>query len=132
MLFRSVLSLIDEKGNSQNGFLRTRDLYLLKIKPQMVVLSACQTGLGKQVENEGLIGLTRGFLAIGTPRIVASLWKVDDTATAELMSRFYRAMLKQNQSPSTALRTAQNELMSIPRFAHPRHWAGFTLTGEWR
>ena len=127
-----VLSLIDEKGNSQNGFLRTRDLYLLKIKPQMVVLSACQTGLGKQVENEGLIGLTRGFLATGTPRIVASLWKVDDTATAELMSRFYRSMLKENQSPSTALRTAQNELKAIPRFSHPRYWAGFTLTGEWR
>lgn len=127
-----VLSLVDEKGNSQNGFLRTRDLYLLQIKPQMVVLSACQTGLGKQVENEGLIGLTRGFLATGTPRIVASLWKVDDTATAELMSRFYRAMLKENQNPSAALKTAQNELKAIPRYSHPRYWAGFTLTGEWR
>ena len=127
-----VLSLVDEKGNAENGFLRTQDLYLLKIKPQMVVLSACQTGLGKQVENEGLIGLTRGFLAIGTPRIIATLWKVDDAATAELMSRFYRAMLKENQLPSTALRTAQNELRRIPRFSHPRYWAGFVLTGEWR
>ena len=127
-----VLSLVDEKGNQQNGFLRTQDLYLLGIKPQMVVLSACQTGLGKQVENEGLIGLTRGFLANGTPRVIASFWKVDDTATAELMSRFYRAMLKENQSPSTALRTAQNELRQILRFSNPRFWAGFTLTGEWR
>ena len=127
-----VLSLTDEKGNAQNGFLRTQDLYLLNIKPQMVVLSACQTGLGKQVENEGLIGLTRGFLANGTPRVIASFWKVDDTATAELMARFYRAMLKENQPPSTALRTAQNELKSIPRFSNPRFWAGFTLTGEWR
>lgn len=127
-----VLSLVDEKGNSQNGFLRTQDLYLLKIRPQMVVLSACQTGLGKQVENEGLIGLTRGFLANGTPRVIATLWKVDDAATAELMNRFYRALLKENQLPSTALRTAQNELRQIPRFSHPRFWAGFVLTGEWR
>jgi CHAT domain-containing protein len=127
-----VLSLTDEKGNQQNGFLRTQDLYLLKIKPQMVVLSACQTGLGKQVENEGLIGLTRGFLAIGTPRIIATLWKVDDAATAEFMSRFYRAMLKENQVPSAALKTAQNEMRRISRFNNPRYWAGFVLTGEWR
>ena len=98
----------------------------------MVVLSACQTGLGKQVENEGFVGLTRGFLANGTPRIIATLWKVDDTATAELMARFYRALLKEKQSPSTALRTAQNELRQIPRFSNPRYWAGFVLTGEWR
>lgn len=127
-----VLSLVDKKGNSQNGFLRTQDLYLLKIRPQMVVLSACQTGLGKQVENEGLIGLTRGFLANGTPRVIATLWKVDDAATAEFMNRFYRALLKEKQSPSTALRAAQNELRQIPRFSHPRFWAGFVLTGEWR
>ena len=127
-----VLSLVDERGNPQNGFLRTQDLYLLKIRPQMVVLSACQTGLGKQVENEGLIGLTRGFLVNGTPRVVATLWKVDDAATAELMNRFYRALLKENQLPSTALRTAQNELRQIPRFSHPRYWAAFVLTGEWR
>jgi CHAT domain-containing protein len=127
-----VLSLVDEKGNQQNGFLRTQDLFLLKIKPQMVVLSACQTGLGKQVENEGLVGLTRGFLANGTPRIVATLWKVDDAATADFMSRFYRAMLKENQVPSAALKTAQNEMRQIKRFSHPRFWAGFVLTGEWR
>lgn len=127
-----VLSLVDEKGNEQNGFLRTQDLYLLKIKPQLVVLSACQTGLGKQSENEGLIGLTRGFLANGTPRVVSTLWKVDDAATAELMNRFYRAMLKENKKPSEALQTAQNELRQIPRFSHPRFWAAFVLTGEWR
>ena len=127
-----VLSLVDEKGNSQNGFLRTQDLYLLKIRPQMVVLSACQTGLGKQVENEGLIGLTRGFLANGTPRVIATLWKVDDVATAEFMSRFYRVLIKEKKLPSSALRAAQNEMRQIPRFSHPRYWAGFVLTGEWR
>lgn len=127
-----VLSLVDEQGNQQNGFLRTQDLFLLKIKPQLVVLSACQTGLGKQVANEGLAGLTRGFLANGMPRIVATLWKVDDAATAEFMSRFYRAMLKENLKPSTALKTAQNEMRQIKRFSHPRFWAGFVLTGEWR
>ena len=128
-----VLSLVDENGNPrENGFLRTQDLFSIKLKPQLVVLSACQTGLGKQVENEGLIGLTRGFLANGTPRVVSTLWKVDDSATAEFMGRFYRALLKENQSPSAALRTTQNELKAIRRFSHPRYWAGFVLTGEWR
>lgn len=127
-----VLSLVDEKGGEQNGFLRTQDLYLLKIKPQLVVLSACQTGLGKQSENDGLLGLTRGFLANGTPRVISTLWKVDDAATAELMSRFYRVLLKENKKPSEALRTAQNELRQIPRFSNPRYWAGFVLTGEWQ
>lgn len=127
-----VLSLFDDQGNAQNGFLRTQDLFLLNLKPQMVILSACQTGLGKQIENEGLVGLTRSFLTNGTPRVVAAMWKVDDTATAELMTRFYRNLLTENQAPATALRAAQNELRQIPRFSHPRFWAGFTLTGEWR
>jgi CHAT domain-containing protein len=68
----------------------------------------------------------------GASSVVSSLWKVEDAATAELMKRFYRAMLKENQTPSAALRTAQNEMRQIPRFSNPRHWAGFTLTGEWK
>lgn len=127
-----VLSLYDEKRQSQNGFLRVIDLYSLRLNANLVVLSACQTGLGKEVDGEGIIGLTRGFMFAGASSVVSSLWKVEDAATAELMKRFYRAMLKENKSPSAALRTAQNELRQIPRWRNPNNWAGFTLTGDWR
>jgi len=127
-----VLSLYDEKQQAQNGFLRVIDLYSLRLNADLVVLSACQTGLGKEVDGEGIIGLTRGFMFAGASSVVSSLWKVEDAATAELMKRFYRAMLKENQSPVAALRTAQNEMRQIPRWRNPTHWAGFTLTGDWR
>ncbi|HEU0175852.1 MAG TPA: CHAT domain-containing protein, partial [Blastocatellia bacterium] len=80
-----VLSLVDEAGHQQDGFLRLQDIYNLKLPAELVVLSACQTGLGKEIKGEGLIGLTRGFMYAGAPRVVASLWKVDDRATSELM-----------------------------------------------
>lgn len=127
-----VLSLVNEDGVTQNGFLRSHDLFLLKIDPQLVVLSGCQTGLGKQVESEGMMSLARSFMANGTPRVVSSLWKVDDAATAELMKRFYRGIFSERRSPGSALMIAQNELKKIPRYSHPKYWAGFTLTGEWR
>ena len=127
-----VLSLYDENRNAQNGFLRVIDLYSLKLNADLVVLSACQTALGKEVDGEGIVGLTSGFMYAGASRVVSSLWKVEDAATAELMKLFYRAMLKENQTPSAALRTAQNELRKIPRFRNPNNWAGFTLTGEWK
>lgn len=127
-----VLSLFDRDGNAQNGFLRVIDLYSMDLQTDLVVLSACQTALGKETDGEGIVGLTRGFMYAGASGVVASLWKVEDAATAELMKRFYRAMLKDNQTPSTALRTAKNELRQIPRFRNPRYWSGFTLNGEWQ
>ena len=127
-----VLSLFDENRQPQNGFLRVIDLYSLHLNADLVVLSACQTALGKEVDGEGIVGLTRGFMYAGASSVVSSLWKVEDAATAELMKRFYRAMLKENQTPSAALRIAQNEMRQIPRFSNPRNWAGFTFTGEWK
>src|SRR6476469_9892464 len=76
-----VLSLFDQDGRSQNGFLRLHDIYNLRLPADLVVLSACSTGLGKDVRGEGLIGLTRGFMYAGASGVVASLWKVDDQAT---------------------------------------------------
>lgn len=125
-----VLSLYDKNRNPQNGFLRVIDLYSLHLNTDLVVLSACQTALGKEIDGEGIVGLTRGFMYSGASGVVSSLWKVEDAATAELMKRFYRAMLKDGQTPSAALRTAQNELRRIPRFSNPRYWSGFTLNGE--
>jgi CHAT domain-containing protein len=127
-----VLSLIDEQGNQQDGFLRLHDVYNLKLKADLVVLSACQTALGKAVKGEGLVGLTRGFMYAGAPRVVATLWDVKDEATAELMKRFYEGILKQGLRPSAALRAAQVSLWREKRFEAPYFWAAFTLQGEWR
>lgn len=127
-----VLSLYDEKRQPQNGFLRVIDLYSLRLNADLVVLSACQTGLGKDVDGEGIVGLTRGFMYAGASGIVSSLWRVEDRATAELMKHFYYAMLKENKSPSAALQYAQNKLRQTPRFNKPQNWAAFTLTGEWK
>lgn len=128
-----VLSLFDEHGRPrEDGFLRLHDIYNLNLPVDMVVLSACQTGLGKQVRGEGLIGLTRGFMYAGAPRVVASLWKVDDEATAELMRLFYRHMLKDGMPPPAALREAQMSVRAQRRWRAPYYWAGFVLQGEWR
>jgi CHAT domain-containing protein len=128
-----VLSLVNPNGQPQDGFLRLDDIYNLKLPVDLVVLSACQTALGKEVKGEGLIGLTRGFMYAGAKRVMASLWKVDDRATAELMTRFYEGMLgNQHLSPAAALRQAQMSLWKEKRWSSPYYWAAFTLQGEWR
>jgi CHAT domain-containing protein/Tfp pilus assembly protein PilF len=127
-----VLSLYDEEGRAQDGFLRSHELYNLKLGAELVVLSSCQTALGKEVRGEGLIGLSRGFMYAGAPRVVVSLWKVDDKATAELMKRFYQGMIREKLRPAAALRAAQAAMAQQSRRFAPYHWAGFTLQGEWR
>ncbi len=114
-----VLSLVDERGVPQDGFLRLHDIYNLDLPADLVVLSACRTALGKEVQGEGLIGLTRGFMYAGAARVAASLWNVDDAATAELMARFYRNMFGQDMSPAAALRAAQLEMSRQRRWQDP-------------
>ncbi|HKV11643.1 MAG TPA: CHAT domain-containing protein, partial [Thermoanaerobaculia bacterium] len=97
-----------------------------------VVLSGCQTALGREVRGEGLIGLTRGFQYAGAARVVASLWRVEDRATAALMTLFYRAMWEEGLSPAAALYRAQNRLRGERRWRDPYFWAGFILEGDWR
>ena len=127
-----VFSLYDKDGKSREGFLGLNDIFNLNLSSDMVVLSACQTALGKDVRGEGLIGLSRGFLYAGSKRIVASLWKVDDSATAEFMKRFYRNYLEKGLSASSALRQAKIEMKKIPRYKAPFYWSAFTLLGEWK
>jgi CHAT domain-containing protein len=127
-----VLSLVDAKGQPQNGFLRLYDLYNLKLSADLVVLSACQTALGKEIRGEGLVGLTRGFMYAGAPRVIASLWQIDDRASAEFMKRFYGALLGQKLRPAAALRAAQVSMSKDPRWHQPHYWAAFTLQGEWK
>jgi CHAT domain-containing protein len=127
-----VLSLVDPEGKPWDGFLDLQDVYNLTIPADLVVLSACETGLGKEISGEGLIGLTRGFMYAGASRVVASLWKVDDVATSELMAEFYRGMLQAGLPPAAALRQAQLGMQKRKRWADPYYWAAFTLQGEWK
>ncbi len=127
-----VLSLVDEQGKPQDGFLRAHDIYNLNLPAELVVLSACETGLGKEIKGEGLVGLTRGFMYAGARRVVVSLWNVNDQATAELMARFYRGMLRENKTPAAALRTAQMEMARQKQWQSPYYWAAFVLQGEWK
>jgi CHAT domain-containing protein/Flp pilus assembly protein TadD len=127
-----VLSLVDERGRAQDGYARLHDIYNLRTDADLVVLSACQTALGKQIRGEGLVGLARAFMYAGAPRVVASLWEVSDAATAELMKRFYRGMLQQNLPAAAALHAAQRSMAAEPRWRAPYYWAGFILQGDWR
>jgi CHAT domain-containing protein len=127
-----VLTMFDEQGTPEDGFLRAHEIFNLKLNADLVVLSACQTGMGKSIRGEGLVSLTRGFMYAGTPRVVVSLWSVSDNSTAELMTRFYRGMLTNKLRPSKALQEAQISMLNEKRFRPPFFWAAFTLQGEWR
>jgi CHAT domain-containing protein/Tfp pilus assembly protein PilF len=127
-----VFSLVDENGKSREGFLRMHQIFNLKLPVEVVVLSACQTGIGKEIIGEGLVSLTRGFMYAGAPRVVVSLWSVSEWGTTELMVRFYRGMLKEGLRPAAALRAAQLSLMKEQRWSSPFYWAPFVLQGEWR
>jgi CHAT domain-containing protein len=124
--------MVNKRGHPENGFLRLNDIYNLNLPVDLVVLSACDTGLGKDVKGEGLVGMVRGFLYAGAARVVASLWKVDDEATAELMKQFYRQMLQEGLTPAAALRQAQIAMWQQRRWRSPFYWAAFVLQGEWR
>ena len=127
-----VLSMVDEHGSARDGFLTLRDIYNLNLSADLVVLSACNTALGKEVDGEGLIGLTRGFMYAGVPRVIASLWKVDDIAASELMRLFYEKLLKEHLRPSAALRAAQVEMWKHTPWKSPSYWGAFVLQGEWK
>jgi CHAT domain-containing protein len=127
-----VLSLVDRRGRSEDGFLRMLDIYNLKLNADLVTLSACRTALGKDIAGEGLVGLTRGFLYAGASRVLATLWSIEDKATSELMRRFYSGILKDKLSPAAALRAAQLAMWHDKQWRSPYYWGAFTLQGEWR
>jgi CHAT domain-containing protein/Tfp pilus assembly protein PilF len=128
-----LLSRVTKSGEYQDGFLRLDEIYNLKLPAELVVLSGCETALGKDIRGEGMIGLTRGFMYAGSPRVVASLWKIDDRATAELMKRFYKGMLGNHRlPPAAALREAQTFILGKQNWTHPYYWAAFVIQGEWK
>jgi len=126
-----VLAMFDSQGHEQDGYLRVSDIHGLKLSADLVVLSSCESALGKDMGSEGIIGLPRAFLYAGARRVIASLWKVDDEAAAELMADFYEA-LNAGESPSSALSQAQRKLRRNPRFRDPYFWAAFFIEGEYR
>ena len=127
-----VLSMINREGQPENGFLLSTDLFNLHLPAELVVLSACQTALGKEIRGEGMVGLTRGFMYAGAPRVIVSLWSVSDKATAELMTRLYQRILHDHLAPAAALRAAQLEMLRQKRWQSPYYWAAFVMQGEWR
>jgi len=127
-----VLSAVDEEGRPLDALLRMHDIFGLSLRAELVVLSACQTALGREIDGEGLVGLTRGFMYAGAPRVIATLWNVDDRATTALMRHFYAAVLERKVPPAAALREAQSALRNDRRWASPYYWAGFVLSGDWR
>jgi CHAT domain-containing protein len=126
-----ILSLLDRRGRKQDGYLRLGDIYKLKLSAELVVLSSCDSALGKDLESEGIIGLPRGFLYAGAKSVIASLWRVDDAATAKLMSSLYARILR-GESPSSALRGAQLEMIHNEQWSKPYYWAAFVLQGDYR
>ena len=127
-----MLSGVDAAGRPRPHLLHLRDVYNLRLDAELVVLSGCRTALGPVVRGEGLIGLARGFMYAGSRRVLASLWQVEDHATARLMTSFYRALWRHELPPSAALAAAQRELSRTRRFRDPYYWAGFVLVGDWR
>jgi CHAT domain-containing protein/tetratricopeptide (TPR) repeat protein len=127
---RSGIVLSQVNTGEEDGILRMNEIFNLELNADLVVLSACQTGLGKLIRGEGLVGLTRAFLYAGTPRVVVSLWEVNDVATAEFMKSFYKHM-NEGAAPSLALRQAKLDMhrSGPPAYRHPYFWAPFTLVG---
>lgn len=111
------------------GLLQASEIFNLSIPAELVVLSACETGLGQLIQGEGMVGLTRAFMYAGASALVVSLWSVSDASTSELMRHFYRGLVEQEEGASQALQQAKKALARTPETAHPFHWAPFVLTG---
>jgi CHAT domain-containing protein len=126
-----VLTMVDPKGVRQNGLMPLHDIYSLDLKTELTVLSACQTALGRDIDGEGFVGLTHSFISAGSKSVVASLWKIDDRATMNLMQGFYESLLKQGMSTGAALRAAKLKTMKEKQWRAPYYWAGFVLEGEY-
>jgi len=125
-----VLSLVGNK--TSDGFLRTDEVFNLHLGGPLVMLSACETGLGKEKRGEGVMGLTRAFMYAGAPTVGVSLWSVADKSTADLMTDFYRRLLSTSEtSSSAALREAQLAMIAGKKYSAPFYWAPFVLIGDW-
>jgi len=128
----SSLVLTQDNNSEEDGLLQATEIFNLNLNADLVVLSACQTGLGKLIRGEGMIGLTRAFMYAGTPTVLVSLWSVSDISTATLMGEFYKYLIKEDLNKTDALRKAQLIMLKDEKFAHPFYWAPFVLVGNWK
>ena len=126
-----VFSLYDETGTDKPGFLQLNDIFNLTLSADLVVLSACQTGVGQDIRGEGLVSLTRGFMYAGAERIVVSLWSVADGSTSEFMQNYYQKILEMGTNPAKAMRETQLEMIQSDNYNAPFFWAPFVFQGEW-
>ena len=126
-----VLSPPPPGVSAQDGVLRLNDIYNLNMPARLVVLSGCETAAGRGLDSEGIFSLSRAFFYAGATRVLASLWPVEDRATAQFMRAFYQALLVEHSTPASALRVAQRRLSADSRWANPYYWAGFVLQGNW-
>ena len=124
---RSQICMATDDEN--NGSLFSGDIYALDLSADLVVLSACETGLGKISKGEGIIGLTRALIYAGSNNLVVSLWRVGDASTSLLMTDFYRSMLQGN-SYAEALTNAKKGMINSKEYSSPYYWAPFVLIGE--
>lgn len=129
---RLILSPAGDGLRQADTFLSLSQIFNLNLSSDLVVLSGCRTGLGTEIEGEGMISFVQSFVYAGTSRVIASLWSVHDEATAELMKLFYEYLLDQDQSPAAALRQAQVKMWESRQWNAPYYWAGFVLYGEWQ
>jgi CHAT domain-containing protein len=127
-----VLTMVDQNGARTNGLMPLHDISSLDLSAELTVLSACQTALGKDIKGEGPVGLTHSFISAGSKSVVASLWKVDDRATAAFMSHFYESLLQEGMPTAEALRSAKLKMLRSKEWSAPYYWAGFVLQGEYR
>lgn len=121
--------LVFTPRGGKDPFWRTFEIFNARIPSELVVLSACETGLGRMVSGEGIVGLTRAFLYAGAPSVCVSLWKVAEESSPRLMEAFYRRVLA-GEPKAVALQGAQLELVEQTPYAHPFWWAPFVLVGE--
>jgi len=127
------LALAPTGAPDADGFLRVGEVFNLRLGSPLVILSACETGLGKEKRGEGVIGLTRAFMYAGAPTVGVSLWSVADKSTAELMPDFYgRLLTGQASGAPAALRAAQQQMIAGKHYSAPFYWAPFVLVGDWR
>lgn len=126
---RSKLVLSFPRDASEDGFLHAYEIYGLETRADLVVLSACETGLGRVAAGEGVLGLPRAFFFAGASKVIVSLWSVADESTSRFMQEFYRAWIRDDLTPAAALVRARRALQRDSRYAHPYYWAPFVLLG---
>lgn len=126
-----MLSAIAENGERINSYLTLQDVYNLNLSADLVVLSSCQSGLGRQFKGEGLLGFGHAFLSTGTSKLITTLWSIDDQFTSIFMEKFYENLNNNPKNAVEALQKTQQSFIKDPKWNNPFYWAAFNIQGDW-